>query len=303
MRCGETRPCPRCTRLGLDCFLSIPPVNNLVTPYQTGGYLPKPSTESIFQHLHSSLDTVSPLVLGDLLSSSEMAFQSGVSSMCSVIPFGRRRDYLERMVTLAALPVYRPEQIGFVANRVQEYLEPQQAAPLLALPVSEMAYMYHEINSLNKIKKLMEYYLHKHDFVCFPMGAGCRPGVMATSFIDPDLVDGANNGLIGTLNAEAEIFTGYTCEEYHSFQNVITPDFYCFDGFPQVLKVYHKDDIQIYMENAFIAFLNPKTEVLFEARLIHKNGHVVHARFAHFAIVKTNGQMKSLITAFVLVEV
>lgn len=294
-RCGETRPCDRCVRLGIDCHIPLARTETMLTPYRTGGYLPTPSTEGIFQNLYGFLETVSPFILADLLAGSEMTFFSSMGAMASVIPYKRRSDFLGRVVTLAGLQVSRPEMIGFVSNRVQNFLEPEQASPLL---VSEVTYAYNELHTLEHTKAMIEYFMNKHEYTLFPSEEGRRPGVIVSAFLDPRLVDGSNHGLIGTLNPEAEAMTGYTSAEYHGFQNVITPDFSNFDGFPQVLRVYHKDDIHVFMARSLLAFLNPGKEVPYEARLIHKNGHIVPARCATLATMKPDGKMDLFMTVF-----
>lgn len=249
--------------------------------------------EDIYNKLNGFLETLSPFTLADLLCGTDISFRSSVSGVCSVIPRYRKRELLERMVTLAGLQVSQPEMVGFISNRVHSFLEPEQPTPIA---VSQVTNGYNEFDSMDQRKALMEYYMHSHEFAKFPNENGCRPGVMVSTFIEPELVDGAYHGLIGTLNPEAEALTGYTSEEYHRFQNVITPDFSSFDDFPQVLRVYHRDDIFIVVLNGLLAFLSPGTEIHFEARVIHKNGHVIPARLANFATVKPDGKLELFIT-------
>lgn len=299
VKCDGKRPCGRCVRRDIACGVSCSLKLECITPYRTGGYLPTPSTESMFQNYMIFLDTLSPFDLTDILSGSEMSFRSAITGMNSVLSFHRRRDFLERIMTLAELRLHSPDKIPYIANRVHSYLEPEQTAPLLALPPECIAYGYQDIDSLDNSKAIIEYYMHKYKFTQVPLNNGGRPGIMVSMFVDPEQVDGANHALIGTMNTEAMYLTGYTSEEYHNFQNVITPDFTNYDGFPQVLRVYHKDDIHIHMTKALVAFLKPGVEIPFEARLIHKTGHVVYARFSHVASVKPDGQLKSLVTAVV----
>lgn len=293
-RCGENRPCSRCKRLGITCQLPLALTDTLLSPYSSGGYLPTPSTEGIFQNFLAFLSTVSPFALSDLLSGSEMGFLSALGGMTSVIPFARRREFLGRIVTLAELQQSRPHLISFISNRVQMFLEPEQSTPLI---VPENSYSYNDLVTLEHTKAVIEYYLNNHEFEEFPMETGQRPGVMVVAFLDPDQVDASNHVLLGTLNSEAENLTGYTSDEYNAFQNVITADFSNFGGFPQVLRVFHKDDIHIHIAKGMIAFLSPYTEIPFQARLIHKNGHVIPARMVTIATVKPNGGMRLFITA------
>lgn len=293
VRCSEIRPCARCVRLGLDCRVPVTHTHSMLTPYRTGGYLPAPSGEHIFFHLQAVLESISPFALADLLSGTEMAFLSSLGGMCSVIPFSRRRQYLERILALAALQVSRPQMLGFVCNRIDTFLEPDLTSPLLPPDVS---YSYSQLHALDKTRARMEYYLHKHNFESFPMPVGGRPAIMVCTYVQPQLVDGVYHVLMGTLNQEAEAITGYSCAEFQQLQNVITPNFSNFGGYPQLLRVYHRDDIHVCMAKGLLSYINPGVEMPFEARLIHKHGHVVSVRMATLATVKPDGALELMIT-------
>lgn len=240
--------------------------------------------ENIYHKLHGFLGTLSPFTLTDLLCGPDMGFRSAVTGLCSVIPCFRKRDFLERIVSLAGLQVSQPRMIGFISNRVHAFLEPEQSSPI---PDADISCNYDDFDTHEDIKVTMEYYMHKHKFTLFPTDNGRRPAVM---------VDGVCHGLIATLNSEAEQLTGYSSAEYQRYQNVITPDFSSFDDFPQVLRVFHRDDIHIVMQTGLLATLNPATEVPFEARLIHKNGYIIPSKLAYFATVKADGKLELFIT-------
>lgn len=270
--------------------------NIMLVPFHNAASHPSPSCESIFQKLNGFLDAVSPFCLAELLSKSDIVFRSAICGVTMVIPVGRRRGFLQRMITLAGLQVSQPNEIGLISNRVQTFLEPSLTTPLVRRSAPGIAYTYQDLDSLDRTKAMMEYYMYSHEYELFPTINGCRPAVLVSAFLDPDLVDGDNIGLMGTLNPQAEEITGYTSAEFHHFQNVITSDYSNNDGFPQVLRIYHNEDIHIFMAKTLMAFLNPWKEIPFELRIIHKSGLVIPVRVANIATIKPDGQLKSLTT-------
>lgn len=244
---------------------------------------------------------MSPFLLSELLTGSEMYFISCVACETSVLPVRRRREFLLRMLKLAAFD--DPQIARLASNRVESYLDSGQLT-IPCLNGMEMSPNYreyvfdHVIDSSLSDQQIIDYYLYHHQFTSFPECIdGTRPGVLVNLFLDPDHVDGSNILLFGAVNSEAENYTGYTSEEYNSFQNVISSGFTNFDGFPETLRIYHRDDIHRVMTKGMLSSLTPGVEIPFEARLIHKNGRFVYVRCAHLTFVKPNGQIKAVVTA------
>lgn len=314
VRCSANRPCNRCERLGFEChdypykkstsigqFLSFSP-NMTITPYSKGARIPIPDLESIYHNFHEFLGTMSPLDLTDLLTGNEMYFLSCLTCATSVLAVPRRRDFLNRMLNLAVFDSNHPDKAILASNRIEAYLECGNVSDngMNTNAICRPNLNGHIFDSSMSEQQIVDYYFYHHQFTSFPECTdGVRPGVLIYLFLEDHDVDGSSSILVHlAANTEAELITGYTTEEYNSFQNVITSGFTNFDGFPEALRIYHRDDIHLVVTKGMISCLSPGIEIAYEVRLIHTNGRFVYVRCANLTFIKPNGQVQAVVTAF-----
>lgn len=304
-RCGKGRPCPRCIRLGIACLKNSPGPNNAVSPFGAAALYPLPDLEANFRKFSEFLGTVSPFALTDLLTGPEMLFRSSVACATSAVPSNRRRDLLTRFLDLAPLDLYAPVLSRLAHSRVKNFLE----LSTVEIPASKLndsneienssnIDFTSEFDSSESDKALLEYYLYEHQFLALPecLGREVRPGVLVNVIMD---TGGGNVALVSSANSEAELYTGYTSEQYSALQNSISSGFTAIHDFPEVLKLYHRDDIHKVMGAGLLSLLSGGNEVAFEARLVHSSGHIVQAKGSQMTMTKPNGQVKVIATAVV----